>query len=63
MPLFEVLTELIGTANVRYPLDIHGVLREQRVMPYEEAVHYANTVLIGLRDAGYKIVKINGSGA
>ena len=61
MGAIEVMTDAIARANVNYPLDIHGRLREQRVLPYEEAVHLTNAVIFGLLKAGYKIVKIEGT--
>jgi hypothetical protein len=63
MAAIEAMTDAIVMANVDYPLDIHGRQREQRILPYEEAVHLANAVLFGLKKAGYKIVKIEPSAA
>jgi hypothetical protein len=58
MGAIEVMTDAIAKANVNYPLDFRGHLREQRILPHEEAVHLANAVIFGLKNAGYKIVKI-----
>jgi hypothetical protein len=61
MDVIDAMTDAIAKANVNYPLDIRGHLREQRILPYEEAVHLTNAVIFGLLKAGYKIVKIEGT--